>query len=173
MSSTAVRRAVPLLAAVAVVAVLAGAAYLSRDSRGPSSAVPAGGGSQPGSDGGGSAGSSGSPGTPAPTGSPVAPSAQPSTVTSRFETVADVSGGSALAVSFYGGVDTCYRYEVVAEETARQVALRLVETRVGEVCIDLAQHYERQVPLERPLGERVVVDATTGLPLHPVRAAEG
>ena len=121
--------------------------------------------------GGGSSGTGsavpGSPGTADP-GSPVAPVApdvEPSASTSRFDSVALVDGGSALRVSFYGGVDTCYSYDVVAKESADQVSLRLVEKSRGEVCIDLAQQYERTVKLAKPLGSRTVVDADTGSPL--------
>ena len=122
-----------------------------------------------------SGGASGS-GVPGSSGSaepdpPVAPDVEPPAATSRFDSVAPVGDGAGLRVTFYGGVDTCYAYVVEAEESAEEVALRLVEERTdGEVCIDLAQQYERTVELERPLGDRRVVDAETGLALYPVRA---
>ena len=83
----------------------------------------------------------------------MAPAVEPSASTSRFDSVAPVDGGAALRVSFYGGVDSCYSYDVVATESADQVTLRLVEKRRGEVCIDLAQQYERTVQLAKPLGQ--------------------
>jgi hypothetical protein len=114
----------------------------------------------------------GSPGTAEP-GSPVdpvAPVVEPSAKTSRFETVAPADGGAALRVTFYGGVDTCYAYDVVAKESADQVTLQLVEERTGEVCIDMAQHYEQTVKLAKPLGTRRVVDADTESALYPVQS---
>ena len=124
----------------------------------------------PGDGASGSGGGSvpGSPGTAdpgAPVAPPVAPAVEPSASTSRFDWVSPVDGGAALHVSFYGGVDSCYSYDVVATESADQVSLRLVETRRGDVCIDLAQQYERTVKIAKPLGNRTVVDADTGSPL--------
>ncbi len=95
----------------------------------------------------------------------MAPDVEPSASTSRFDWVAPVDGGAALRVSFYGGVDSCYSYDVVATESADQVSLRLVEKSRGEVCVDMAQQYERTVQLAKPLGNRTVVDADTGSPL--------
>ena len=120
-----------------------------------------------GATGGGVPGSSGS----ADPGEPVAPDVEPTAATSRFDSVSPVDDGAGLLVTFYGGVDTCYTYLVAAEESAKEVALRLVEDRTsGEVCIDVAQQYERTVELERPLGDRRVVDAETGTALYPVRS---
>jgi hypothetical protein len=66
-------------------------------------------------------------------------------------------------VTFTGGVDECYGYRVVAAETATRVRLSLTETATsGKVCIDLAQVYDRTVPLASPLGARTVVDAESG-----------
>jgi hypothetical protein len=116
---------------------------------------------------GSGSGAPGSPGTadPGTPVEPVAPAVEPSASTSRFDSVALVDGGAALRVSFYGGVDSCYSYDVVAKESADQVSLRLVEKSIGEICIDLAQQYERTVKLAKPLGNRTVVDADTGSPL--------
>ena len=125
-------------------------------------------GEQP-SDGASGGGVPGSPGTADP-GSPVAPDVQPSASTSRFDSVSPVDDGAGLVVTFYGGVDTCYEYVVTAEESADEVRLGLVEDVIGEVCIDLAQQYEKTVTLDRPLGDRRAVDAETGLSLYPVRA---
>jgi hypothetical protein len=116
-----------------------------------------------GSSGSGS-GVPGSPGTadPGTPVAPVAPDVEPSASTSRFDSVAAVDGGAALRVSFYGGVDSCYSYDVVAAESPDQVSLRVIEKSRGEVCIDMAQQYERTVKLAKPLGNRTVVDADTG-----------
>jgi hypothetical protein len=101
---------------------------------------------------------------------PVAPAVEPTAATSRFDSVSVVDGGSGLQVTFYGGVESCYTYTVVAEENETQIALRLAEERNGEVCIDLAQQYERTVDLKEPLGSRRVVDADTNISLYPVRS---
>ena len=128
-----------------------------------------------GSSGSGTDGSSGtgaSPGTaePAPV-DPVAPKVEPSAGASRFESVTVSPAGDALTVTFYGGVEDCFSYEVRADENARTVVLRLVERNDPvKLCVAMAQRYERTVTLERPLGGRVVVDAETRLPLYPVRA---
>jgi hypothetical protein len=81
----------------------------------------------------------------------------------RFTDVHAGARDRSVEVTFYGGVDTCYTYVVRADETTQQVALSLSEERKGDgPCIDLAQEYERSVALERPLGDRRVVDAATG-----------
>jgi hypothetical protein len=121
----------------------------------------------PADPGGGSSGSGGTavPGSPGTAGpgapaTPVAPAVEPSP-TSRFESVAAADGDAALRVTFYGGVDSCYTYDVVAKESVDEVALELVEKRTADICIDMAQQYERVVKLARPLGDRRVVDAVT------------
>ena len=49
------------------------------------------------------------------------------------------------------------------EEKGDVVTLSLGEQRTFEgACIDLAQEYDRTVPLTEPLGARRVVDALTG-----------
>jgi len=66
-------------------------------------------------------------------------------------------------VAFTGGVDTCFSYTVVPTETDRRISLALVEKTTSEkACVDMAQVYERRVPLAKPLGTRQVVDAETG-----------
>ena len=80
----------------------------------------------------------------------------------RFTDVQAGADGRSVDVTFYGGVDTCYRYEVRADESAQVVALSLSEERKGDgPCIELAQEYDRSVPLDGPLGDRRVVDAAT------------
>jgi hypothetical protein len=100
----------------------------------------------------------------------VAPAVEPTPVTSRFESVAPTSGGAALRVTFYGGVESCYTFEVVAEESPEQVSLRLVEKRTADICIDMAQQYVRTIKLDEPLGSRRVVDGDTDSSLYPVRS---
>jgi hypothetical protein len=89
---------------------------------------------------------------------------EPASPGSRFQAVLPTESDDALVVTFTGGVDSCYDYRVLAQETASQVRLSLVEKRVPgtTVCIDLAQIYQRTVPLTQPLGDRAVVDAESG-----------
>jgi len=120
-------------------------------------------------------GTSGSPGTasdlPTTTVAPPTPirgpgkdpvSPEPANPGSRFSGVRAV-GPDELTVSFTGGVDDCYGYQVVAKETATQVRLSLTETVTsGKACIDLAQVYDRSVPLSSALAGRSVVDGESG-----------
>ena len=74
------------------------------------------------------------------------------------------ASGSELAVTFTGGVEACYSYNVVAGETDSRVTLTLVEkmTTSEKPCVEMAQVYDRRVLLDKPLGARMVVDADTG-----------
>lgn len=127
------------------------------------SGVGSGGGS------GGGAGGSGAPGFPGtgspepPATGPTSPPADPDAPMSRFTAVSRAPEDRALSVSFWGGVKDCYRYTVRTEERADVVTLTLREKRVFDgPCIELAQQYDRTVPLDQPLGTRRVVDAGTG-----------
>jgi hypothetical protein len=113
---------------------------------------------------GGSSGSGGSTGTVVP---PDAPSSDPSTGTaapqpdSRFSSV--TASGSDLIVAFTGGVHACFSYSVVPTETDQSVTLALIErTSANKRCVEMAQIYQRRVPLAKPLGSRSVIDARTG-----------
>jgi hypothetical protein len=116
---------------------------------------------------GGSSGSGGSVGsTPtvvppdAPTSDPGAGSAPPQP-DSRFSSVS--ASGSDLIVHFTGGVHACFSYSVIPTETDQKVTLDLIErTSANKLCVDMAQVYERRVPLAKPLGSRSVLDARTG-----------
>jgi len=158
------RRLLPaLVAAVVLVVVLAMIGLAGRDNDVDTGSAGAGGGSSDDRSGQGgmappSAGSS-VPGT-SPGSDANAAAEDPM---SRFTDVRAGEGDRSVEVTFYGGVDTCYGYVVRADETAQQVALSLAEERKGDgPCIDLAQEYERSVPLDGPLGDRRVVDAATG-----------
>jgi hypothetical protein len=126
--------------------------------------APTMGGGKPGT-GSGSSGSTGSGGTVVP---PVAPSSGSLTMPpspppeSRFSSV--TASGSDLVVHFTGGVAACFSYTVVPTETKRQVSLALVEKTANsnKPCVEMAQVYQRRVPLAKPLGARHVVDAKTG-----------
>ena len=156
----------PALVAAAVLVVVLGILAL------------AGRGDDTGTAGAGSGGSAGSAGGDGHSGQggmapPSAPGAEPGSDSgsgsgaddpmTRFTAVRAGADDRSVDVSFYGGVDTCFAYVVRADETAQQVALSLSEERKGDgPCIDLAQEYDRSVPLDRPLGDRRVVDAATG-----------
>jgi hypothetical protein len=145
----------PVLVALVVLAVVLGVMALADPSgEGPAGTVPGAGGGAPGATG---------------SADPAAPStepgggADPDAPMSPFSSVSRARDGRALDVRFWGGVEDCYRYTVLAEETARTVTLSRSEERtVDGACIELAQEYERTVPLEQPLGTRRVVDAVTG-----------
>jgi hypothetical protein len=119
--------------------------------------------------GGGSGSSAGSGGVPVPdlTATPLPP-VPPSTgpvapgQQSRFTSVQ--AAGSALDVRFWGGVASCFGYDVRVSESSSVVRLRLAEHRVGgaQVCPDLAMEHQQRVALGGPLGRRTVIDAETG-----------
>ena len=164
--SPTLRRAVPFLVAAGVLLVVLAVMGVARLADPPGEGEA---GTSPGG-GGGSSGSSGSPGS---AGSPLPadPSTDPGAGTqpaqddlqTRFTSVGVGADEATLDVSFWGGVDTCYRYEVRVDEGPDAVALSLAEThRSDGPCIDLAQEYHRTVALDEPLGERRVRDADTG-----------
>jgi hypothetical protein len=70
-------------------------------------------------------------------------------------------------VRFWGGVASCFGYDVRVRETSSAVRLRLVEHRVdgSQVCPDLAMERQQRVALDAPLGRRTVIDAATGATL--------
>lgn len=161
--SPALRRAVPFLVAVGVLLVVLAVMGVARLADPPGEGEA---GASPGR-GGGSPGSSGSAGSPLPADPSTDPGAgtqpaqdEPQT---RFTSVGVGADEATLDVSFWGGVDTCYRYEVRVDEGPDAVALSLAEThRSDGPCIDLAQEYRRTVTLDEPLGDRPVRDADTG-----------
>jgi len=123
--SPTLRRTVPVLVAAAVLAILAavGAVRLWGDSAGDTATVGSSGASTDPAGGGasGSSGSTGSTGSPRTDASPPAtPSTEPGPddPQSRFTTVRPGRDGTSLDVTFWGGVDTCYRYTVSADEDA-------------------------------------------------------
>lgn len=161
--SPTLRRAVPFLVAVGVLLLVLAVMGVARLADPPGEGEA---GTSPGG-GAGSSGSSGSPGSPLP----ADPSTDPGAGTqpaqddqlTRFTSVGVGADEATLDVSFWGGVDTCYRYEVRVDEGPDGVALSLAEThRSDGPCIDLAQEYRRTVTLDAPLGDRQVRDADTG-----------
>jgi len=156
MGTDAVRRyGIPLGVALLVLAVVLVVVRLSGpDDEVRSSTPGAGGGSAvPGNPGDSGAGS----GAPASPGGSDAAEA-------RFTSVRPGADNRSLDVTFYGGVEKCYDYEVTAAAgPGDAIELTLQETVTFDgACIELAQEYERTVELDSPLGEREVVDAATG-----------
>lgn len=70
-----------------------------------------------------------------------------------------------LTVNFWGSV--CSSYSASARESAESVLVKITDTphQPGQACIMIAQEMSVTVTLEKPLGGRKVVDATTGKPL--------
>ncbi|MFB8353566.1 hypothetical protein [Streptomyces niveus] len=74
--------------------------------------------------------------------------------------------GSTLSVRFTGGV--CGEYSVRADESGSTVKVEVVDSAPpGGVCIAMAKAFTEKVTLDRPLGDRKVVDAVTGDPVPP------
>ncbi|MFE5539345.1 hypothetical protein [Streptomyces sp. NPDC056492] len=70
-----------------------------------------------------------------------------------------------LTVNFWGSV--CSTYALEAREEAGSVTVRITDTpnEPGRACIMLAQDMTVSATLQQPLGERKVIDATSGKPL--------
>lgn len=69
--------------------------------------------------------------------------------------------GSTLNVRFTGGV--CGEYSVRADESGSTVKVEVVDSAPpGGMCIAMAKTFTEKVTLERPLGDRKVMDAVTG-----------
>ncbi|MFD9305824.1 hypothetical protein ACFWCB_24755 [Streptomyces sp. NPDC060048] len=70
-----------------------------------------------------------------------------------------------LTVNFWGGVCSTYALEV--REQPESVMTRITDTpnKPGQACIMVAQEMTVTARLQQPLGDRKVIDATTGKPL--------
>ncbi|MFB6506448.1 MULTISPECIES: hypothetical protein [unclassified Streptomyces] len=70
--------------------------------------------------------------------------------------------GRTLSVKFWGGV--CSTYTASATEDGNRVTVTVTETKQPgkKVCILIAKELTRTVTLDAPLGDRKVVDATSG-----------
>ncbi|MFC8830288.1 hypothetical protein ACFT9I_33735 [Streptomyces sp. NPDC057137] len=69
--------------------------------------------------------------------------------------------GSTLSVRFTGGV--CGEYSLRADESGSTVRVEVVDSAPkGGVCIAMAKVFTEKVTLDRPLGDRKVLDAVTG-----------
>ncbi|MFE6911575.1 hypothetical protein [Streptomyces erythrochromogenes] len=67
-----------------------------------------------------------------------------------------------LTVNFWGSA--CSTYAVEAREQAESVMVKITDTpnKPGQACIMLAEEKSQTVTLKEPLGDRKVLDATTG-----------
>ncbi|MGW6686796.1 hypothetical protein [Streptomyces sp. NPDC054961] len=70
-----------------------------------------------------------------------------------------------LTVNFWGGV--CSTYALEAREQPESVMVKITDTptKPGQNCVMLAQEMTVTARLQQPLGDRKVIDATTGKPL--------
>ncbi|MFI6081592.1 hypothetical protein ACIBBB_11560 [Streptomyces sp. NPDC051217] len=69
--------------------------------------------------------------------------------------------GSTLSVRFVGGV--CAEYSLRADESGSTVEVEVVDSAPpGRLCIAMAKRFTEKVTLDRPLGDREVLDAITG-----------
>ncbi|WP_228032014.1 hypothetical protein, partial [Streptomyces phyllanthi] len=89
---------------------------------------------------------------PADPGDPPSSAPETSEVTIEGYTVKD----DKLTVSFWGGV--CSEYSASADEKNGEVTVTVTEKPSGKVCILIAKAMERTVDLDKPLGDREVVD---------------
>ncbi|MET9800775.1 hypothetical protein [Streptomyces sp. NPDC006368] len=80
----------------------------------------------------------------------------------RVESYRVDGAGRKLTVTFWGGV--CSTYTVKAAESATQVRVTVVESppEPERYCIAIAQEQTASVTLDKPLGDRKVVDAAGG-----------
>ncbi|MFI6420755.1 hypothetical protein ACIBG6_25535 [Streptomyces sp. NPDC050842] len=100
------------------------------------------------------------PAKPSPT-----PTPEPDEGTSparQIESFRTEGDGRKLTVTFWGGV--CSEYTVTAREDADRVTVRVKETPIdpGRACIAIAVEVTKSVTLDRPLGDRPVVDGASG-----------
>ncbi|MFJ5550178.1 hypothetical protein [Streptomyces sp. NPDC093225] len=70
--------------------------------------------------------------------------------------------GRRLTVHFWGGV--CSTYSASVRESATAVTVKITDTPTDphKACIMIAKEMSLTVTLEQPLGDRKVIDATTG-----------
>ncbi|MER8071396.1 hypothetical protein ABTZ59_24180 [Streptomyces sp. NPDC094034] len=72
--------------------------------------------------------------------------------------------GRTLTLHFSGGM--CSTYTASADESGTAVKVRLTEfSEPGTVCVAMAKSMTAEVTLDKPLGDRRVIEATTGDPL--------
>ncbi|MGA4848411.1 hypothetical protein ACOBQB_19915 [Streptomyces sp. G5(2025)] len=96
------------------------------------------------------------PGTPAPTEGPGGPGEPGDKRSARIESYS--ADKTSLTLHFWGSV--CAEYAASASEDGDRVTVTVTETKQkGQVCIMVAKELSETVTLDKPLGERKVVDA--------------
>ncbi|MFJ2770118.1 hypothetical protein [Streptomyces sp. NPDC087300] len=103
--------------------------------------------------------SPGDPAKPAPSGKPGDKAEKGDKGESGKAAIESYSAdGSSLTVRFWGGA--CSDYAASASEDGTRVKVTVTETRQkGKVCIMMAKEISKTVKLDKPLGDRKVVDA--------------
>ncbi|MEU8622113.1 hypothetical protein [Streptomyces sp. NPDC048623] len=98
---------------------------------------------------------------PNPTPEPTPPPDQGTAPVRQITSFTTDPSGRTLSVTFWGGV--CSTYTVTAEESPRQVVVRIAEKaqEPGRVCIMMAVEITRTVSLQAPLADRPVVDGAS------------
>ncbi|MFF7727863.1 hypothetical protein [Streptomyces sp. NPDC008001] len=73
--------------------------------------------------------------------------------------------GKKLVLHFWGGV--CRTYAASAEQSSAAVTVKVTgtEQQPGRQCVLMAKKFDETVTLDEPLGDRKVVDASTGEPV--------
>ncbi|MFD6338834.1 hypothetical protein [Streptomyces sp. NPDC060131] len=106
------------------------------------------------------------PGTkPATKPAPERPEARPGEKSPGKQVTSYSTEGRTLVLHFWGGV--CGTYTASADESGTAVKVRLTESspEPGTACVAMAKAQTAQVTLDKPLGDRRVVESTTGDPL--------
>ncbi|MGP4002060.1 hypothetical protein [Streptomyces sp. 8N706] len=99
------------------------------------------------------------PGGTPPTSSPEKPGGAAKTRTHIESYSVD---GRTLTLHFWGGVCSNYSASADASDGTVKAQVTGVEKKPGKVCIKIAKQFEKKVTLDEPLGDREVVDASTG-----------
>ncbi|MFG2191220.1 hypothetical protein [Streptomyces sp. NPDC048639] len=97
------------------------------------------------------------PGSDEPTSEPGKPSGESPRVTSYS------ADGKTVTLRFWGGV--CHTYTAKADTSlSDKVVVRVTgkEKKPGQVCVKMAKEYEEKVTLDKPLGDRELMDAASG-----------
>jgi hypothetical protein len=81
----------------------------------------------------------------------------------RVESWSRAAGDNAVNVNFTSGTDTCYGVHATVQETEQTVTVDLhggtLPEAVDRACIMIALFGTLDVPLETPLGHRLVLSA--------------
>ena len=78
---------------------------------------------------------------------------------------AEVLGRRTVQVTFYGGVEECYgldRVEVRERPTRVVISVFTGRKPGAGVCIEIAELQAVRVTLDRPVGDRKIVDGNAG-----------